>query len=514
MSIHRLYAPLLAVALMAAGGFIQGCSSGGGVDASAPAAAAAKADVTVAAAFPASAAATKSLIPIGTKAIYVYFGQDVTYSSYTNPGGYALKLTAASPSGTLKMAPGTYYVYAAAFDSDTEDPTTKAPSGKRLSQASTAGVINLGSNIVNLTFMDGVWTTVDASGNASPIVLSDGTQLIDMVVGGSQMGYPAKAVFDFSKPILGGSGLLKYRFNNNTSARSYGNLMSQFIGTDNSTAVFADQYNLTQKCSKEFNYMLTPCDPAIGDRLVMLKGAPAGTGTPPDYYSDSYSGILTGSAYALLPNKGNTSFTQNGVAIDLKSKIPAATVSGGNTITGNMMEVVVSNGTRTLVTAPAKPVTAKIVQAQSSNTPYTGITATDYDILICSPTSSTNTGTWRFQSKAMKLGNATCYRYAFLQNFDPATGLPVTPNAGDYSYGLAPADVTKLGEYCHQFDYQNKKCLKQKPDAGDIYSPYNFYDLDGNKVIDYGSFKLNFWVQETMSGTIYVYPFTAKGKAR
>ena len=88
--------------------------------------------------------------------------------------------------------------------------------------------------------------------------------------------------------------------------------------------------------------------------------------------------------------------------------------------------------------------------------------------------------------------------------------------SGDYSYGLAPTDTNNLGDYCQVWDFQTNTCQRQLPVTGEVYMPYNFYAKRSatKTAIDYGSFKFNFWVEETTSGTVYVYPFTATGSAK
>lgn len=518
MSKRRRYALLLAIALMAASGSLNGCGSSGGNNTALTQTSDAKGNVSVTATFPGTTGVTKSLIPTGTKAIYVKFrlqgSQQLGSSTF-----YDLKLTPAAPSGNIKLAPGNYYVYAYAYDNEVE--SNGYPTGRQLAYTGSGGVINLGSNTVNLTFLNGLWTLVDAAGNPSPLILSNGMQLNDVLIGGEMYGV-AKAAFDFTKPIGGGSGLLKYRFSTYTSAKVYGGLMSQFIGTANTNAVEASMFNLTQKCSdSSYSQNALPCNPVSGDQMITISGGNSGG-------SDSYSGgyyegdILQGDASALLPNAGQSTFTQNGAAIDLMSKLGTSSVAGGTTITGSMVEIIVSSASKTLVTtpSPAKVVAAKVVKAQSGNTAYTGISAIDYSMKLCATKSSPNKGTWQFNSKPVTIGSATCYDYGYFSGYDPVTGQPVTPNAGDFSYGLVPTDLTKLGDYCHQWDYSTSSstyntCLKQKPDTGDVYNPYNFRakKTATKTTIDYGSFKVNFHVQDTLSGTVYVYPFIAKGKA-
>ena len=512
---------LLAMAMLAAGATLTGCS-GSGTSASSSTASAAKADVTIRATFPGTAttAAVKTLIPDATQAIYVYAYQ--VNGSY--PTTYTLKLTKASPSGTVKLAPGNYQFYAIAYDSTTE--SNGSPVGNSLAQTSTGGVVQVGSNLVNLTFLNGQWTLVNASDVATPLVLSDGTQLRDLIVGSEYLqGAAAKTAFDFTKPIGGGGGLLRFRFDNNSSARTYGGMMAQFIGTTNELALFSDNYNLTKKCS---SYMSSSndCQVSTGDRMIFVPGSSSSSSSGDYYQSD----LLYGYAEALLPTKGVTSFTKDGVAYDLESKFTASTVTGGTIMTGTLVEVVANTVTETLSTTPvpaaaAAKATTKVLKAQSANTAYTGITATDERIMICSTATTPDPGGWQFYSQPKTIGTATCYTDGYIQptncTYDSGTQqYTCTYNAGTYSYGLTPTDSTKLGDYCHQWDYNSASatyntCIQQKPGTGDVYYPYRFMakKTSTKTTIDYGSFKLNFHGVRTTAGTVYAYPLRAKGSA-
>ncbi|HBA87046.1 MAG TPA: hypothetical protein DCZ75_03375 [Geobacter sp.] len=482
---------MLAFALIAAGSTLTGCGSSNNAS-SYGSEASSQAKVTLAARFPTPDGAVKSLLPDGAQAIEVY----AMPTPYTQGGSETLiaTLTPAAPTATVKLAPGLYMINATAYDS-TDRETRSA-----LGYTSTGGEILADAvNTVNLTFLNGQWTL------NTPIVLSDGTQLNDFVAGSGDVQIAAtKSRFDFSKPIGGGSGELRYRFSNNTSARTYGDMIAQFVGTSNSIALFGSDYNLTQKCSD--------CEEAVGDRLVMIDGQPDGA-TSSSESSDSYNqgDLLQGSGYELLPGKGADVFMQNGTVIDFFSKVPAAT-SDGKTITGNLLEVLLTGKSVTLKTASAakKVKAAKIVKAQSANTPYTGLTVTSSQYKLCSPTGGTNTGNWYFSNQSpIQIGAAICYDWGYQMTYQ-GTG------SGDYSYGLAPTDTNNLGDYCQVWDFQTNTCQRQLPVTGEVYMPYNFYAKRSatKTAIDYGSFKFNFWVEETTSGTVYVYPFTATGSAK
>ncbi len=509
---------LLAMAMIAAGTTLTGCS-GSGTTASAPAAAAKTADVRISAAFPVTAttSAVKSLLPADTQAIYVYVSDKPIYDYYQMAQlSYKLKLTPSQASGNIKLVPGNYWFYAAAFDTVTE--IEGKPSGTMLAGTASGGVVNAGSNRVVLSFLNGQWTVVDTNNNPSHIELSDNTtRLYDIILGGEQypqQGYASKTALDFSKPYGIGWGPMRYRFNNNDTADTSGTMFSQFIGDTNTLVLDGGMYNLTQKCSNsgEGHYMVS-CEEKAGDRMVMIPGIQ-------DYESSSGSSseseLLLGSAYALLPNGGRTTFTQNGQPFDLFSRFTAATLTDGATMTGNLVEIAVTTYTKTLNTTPS-PAAAKVAvlpkKSISPNTLYSGVTATHTEMYVCATKEIPNTGTWQFNGDPIKFGTATCYEGGSIRNFDLQTSQLITPNPGDFSYGLAPTDPNNLGDYCHEWDSSLNTCKIKAPPTGDVYYPYNFIakKSDTKTAIDYGSFKVNFHVQSATTGNIYVYPFRAKG---
>lgn len=501
------YNIVIALAMTVVTASLSGCgSTGSSIESQA-----AKADVTISARFPSSGGASKSLVPAGTGVIEVSGYQPGTQ---TQPVLLAT-LTPSAATKTIKMAPGMYSIYAEAYDS--ADSATR----KMLGQTSTGGEVKVGvANNVNLTFLDGQWTIVNASDIPTPLVLSDGTQLIDFIVGGDgQPLYKAgKSSIDYSKPVGGGGGSVRLRFDNNTSARTEGWMASQFVGATNGTFLESDSYNLTKKCGY-YNYYGLPCEEVAGDQIVMISSKDTGGA-----YQGSYPGdtMLYGSADTLLPAGGKTTFTQNGTAFDLMSAIPDTTVTGGNLITGGIIEWKPSTNRITTLGTPALAVkrakTAKAVKAVSANTAYTGLAVKDVETIVCSGTNPQNRGTWTFANNSsagkVVLGNRVCYtNYPSLNSqYDPIL-MQSTVNAGDYTYGLVPADTANLGDYCHEWDYTNNTCLKQLPGNGAIYNPYNFRAVKSatKTTINYGSFKLIFWGESTQTGTAYVYPLRAKG---
>ena len=289
---------LLAVAMMMAAGYtISGCGSSSSTS-STQVVQAAKTQVTLAAKFPSADGAVKSMLPTGTQSIEVYA---MALPSVGGSPSLIATLTAASPTATIKMGPGLYMMYATAFDST--DPMSRMV----LAETTTGGEIVAGiPNTVNLTFLNGQWTLTPA------VVISDGSQLNDIVVGGGQyQPYLAKAGFDFSKPFASGSGSLRYRFSNNSSARTSGGMLAQFVGASNNIAIMGSSYNLTQKCSNQ-SYMqeFTSCEPTGGDHIVMIDGQPAGGPAPANTSESFYQGdLLVGNADNLLPSQGQTTFT-------------------------------------------------------------------------------------------------------------------------------------------------------------------------------------------------------------
>lgn len=513
---RKRYAALIALALFATAASLSGCGSSS-TTASSQQTQAAKASVSIAASFPGSGSAVKSLIPAGTQAIVVY-AQSIPYTyDSQNPNGTLLAtLTVASPSATVQMTPGMYTVTAIAYNS------TDPASGMSIGSTTTAGEVKAGqSNTIVLSFLNGQWTMVDSSDSPTPVVLSDGTQFIDFIIGETSYSMPyklataSKSSIDYTKPVGGGSGPVRLRFSNNTSARTHGWMASQFVGTTTGTMVGSDSYNLTQKCGW-YSYMGMPCDDTPGDKIVMI----AGKGGY-DQSGGAYAGTLMyGSEQALLPNQGQTSFTQNGTALDLMAALPDTTVVNGSLITGGVIEWNPASKSVALGTpAVAKPATAaKVVKAQSTNTTYANLAVKDYGTIVCSGSTPQNRGTWSFanytSSGKVIMGGKVCYTTnAYLTSqYDPIT-FAYTMDKGDYSYGLFPTDTANLGDYCHQWDYTTNTCTQQLPGAGDVYYPGNFRAIKtaAKTAINYGSFKFNFWKETNMTGTAYVYPFRAKG---
>lgn len=543
---RRKYAYLIAIAVFVVAGSLSGCGSSTSGSASIEQNQVAKAPVTIAAKFPTADGAVKSLIPAGAQVIEVYAQkQPVIFTNYTsnsnyNPYGTLIAtLTPTQQSATVQIVPGMYMIYAAAFNS------ANTASRTMVGQTSTGGEVKSGqANTIILSFLDGQWTIVNASDTAAPLVLSNGTQLNDFIVNADmqqQLYKAGKSSIDYTKPIGGGGGIVRLRFNNNTSARIQGGMVSQFVGTANSSILGSKSYNLTQKCGFD-TYNGLPCDVdgVAGDQIVMISGKGDGGGSQSGGYYEV--NILSGSAQTLLPNAGQTTFTQNGTAIDINTALPDTTITAGNLITGGIVEWKPTTSMTTTLGTPAvakmAKISAKAVKAQSTNTVYANIVTKYDEIIVCSGTNPTNTGTWSFASNPdigkVLIGGRTCYtNYPNVRSYDPITYSPVTPNAGDYSYGLVPAVSTNLGDYCHQWDtdmylpydpitnpnstilnpYYNTRCKQQLPGAGDVYNPYNFRALKtaSKTAISYGSFKFNFWAEKTQAGTAYIYPFRAKG---
>lgn len=485
----KLLSLLLTAAVMSAAA-LSGCSSGGDV-ASSQSGSAAKADVSLSVVFPGSGGASKSLIPAGTQVIEVYASsnpipQDIFPGMPIEQLGTLIAtLTPAAPSTTVQMVPGNYYIGAFAFDADSSNTSRRV-----LSVAMTGGTIVTGANSVELTFVEGTWTFKDAAGG--PLTLSDGTVLKDMVVGG-EFDQPVfkKGAIDFSKPVGFGFGPVRLRFSNNTSARTFGGIESQFIGTQKTNRLFTDSYNITRKCSSFDSF--SSCNDRKGDHVVLV------TSGPEDDLSDFLQeDVKQGNAVTLL---GNTVFNP---------AIPAnffadTSLTNGTTMSGNMLEIVATTDRTVSVKTgmPAK-VTAG-VKAVSANTKLTGITVTERDYALYNPSGGTNVGNWQLFDARTTSDGKTFYESGFLNC------TPQSCNAGDYTFGLVPA-TSNVGEYCHVFDFLAKSCSQQLPGTGDVYYPWNFYDLNANGVIDYGSFTFNFHLEEKQTYDVFKYLFTATGK--
>lgn len=530
---QKIYAVLIASALFGAAASFSGCGSTGTDSVLTGQNKAAKADVTIAANFPTPDGAVKSLLPAGAQVIEVHaLPVPYTYDPSNPYGTLIATLTPAERSKTVQITPGMYLVYARAYDSS--DPATRTIVG----QTSTGGEVKSGqANTIILTFLDGQWTLVNASDSPTPLVLSNGTQLNDFIVDSQQMSTAAKSAIDYTRPVGGGGGLVRLRFNNNTSARTEGWMASQFVGSTTSIMLNSDSYNLTKKCGF-YDYYGIPCEDSAGDQIVMISGK-ENVGSQGSNPLDG--DILYGSAESLLPSGGQTTFTQNGQPLDLMAVLPDTIVSGGTIITGGIIEWKPSTSRSITLGTPAVAKAVKeamAIKAQSVNTPYSNLLVKETQTLVCSGTNPQNRGTWVFANNTsagkVVLGGRVCYTN------DPYLGsqydqnlMQYVVNAGDYSYGLVPASMSNLGDYCHQWDNNpflpydpitnptgtapnpnyNKACLQQLPGSNDVYIPWNFRAVKSasKTSINYGSFKFNFWGETSMTGTAYVYPFRAKG---
>lgn len=531
---QRRYTVLLAFALCAGVAALSGCGPTDSGNASfGQNQQVAKGDVTVAAAFPTADGAVKSLIPAAARAIDVYAqAQPYTYDPL-NPNGLLIAtLTPTESSKTVTIAAGKYMMYAIAWDSADNSPTSNRT---QVGRTTAGGEVLAGqANTIVLTFMEGQWTVVDANDAPSSVVLSNGVALNDFIVGGdsgAKQPYKAgKSAIDYSKPVGYGGGMMRIRFSGYTSARTYGGMESQFNGTT-TTLVHASGYNMTKKCS---NYTSSSCSDDAGNQIVMVSGKEGGSERA---YTPTDGTVFNGSPYDLLPNKGQTTFTQNGTAIDLMAAFPDSIVTGGNLITGAVVEWLPSSSRLVSIGTPAaaKRASAKAVMAQSSNTAYTGLAIKNYNTLVCSGANPQNRGTWSFANNTsagkIVVGTRVCYDQnsganVYLGTQYNAALMQYVPNAGDYSYGLVPTS-TDYGDYCHVWDYtmntytngaltpnpNYNTCKQQLPGTGDVYNPWNFRAVKtaAKTAISFGSFKFNFWGEENQTGSAYIYPFRAKG---
>lgn len=490
--------------LMTAAVVFHGCGQSGtdATNAGSPAAV-----VTLKATFP-SNGAVKSFMNASTASITVtyqrsYLSGFTNYTGAMNTG--TIQLTPTNSSATLKLLPQDYMFFA----------SSKNSAGVVLDSAMTAGRLLPGPNTVLLTFLSGKWTFTDTSGaTATPIVLSDNTTSISgfsMRSFGGTQGSFKKAAFDWAQPIGATGYQFRYRFGNVSSALLNADHITQFLnGANNSSFNTHDLYNLTQKC-QTFNNN-SSCLPKSGDRAVgifdILGDSMTNPGQP--------GGVMQGYASELLPPEV---FKQGTTIID-PTQYFVASVKDGSTIAGNLLELNwTADQQRTIITTtvakPAAKVLTKPRKAQSATAAsFTNFSHTGYDIVIYSRTGGTNKGDWVFNSgprtdstgKVYYTTDSGAYLPPFV--FNPATQQSVPSNPGDYSYGLVPT-TTDVGEYCDQFDYLTKTCTRQLPQNG-IYQPWAFYDLNGDKSINYGSFAFQFYLEIKDTGNAYFYPFTAK----
>lgn len=513
---------LLALAMTASAATISGCGSS--TTASSNTATAAKATVQVQAVFPGTeadkTAAVKSLIPTDTQVIYVYASQaqintqdrDTLYMLALNAP--KLVLTRQSPSGTLNLTPGNWYLYAAALDS-TEVDEQNVPIGNILATTLTAGVVKTGVNSVNLTFMDGTWTLVNSNDQATPITLSDNeTQLsaIELSSASRMINPSKKAAFDTSKPLAFGALALRYVLNNNDYAYSYTDTFFQFLNSTSSNAIDGGWYNLTKQCSDSYydNYygyasksVRFECNEENDDKVIFLYGA-----SDAMYSSISNqdpSSLLQGSAESKLP----ATFFKNssGNSLNLESNFTVTSVAGGATMTGSLIEAhLQSTPAYTLkgVTAFASKTGVTVKKAtQSSNTSFIGVKKYESGLMICATSNLGTIGDWSFYGEpVINTDTARCYAEGYLEGSD----------AGSYSYGLEPTS-SDLGDYCHVWNYNDNTCTQQAPLNGDIYLPWNFRAVKTAEKtsINYGSFRFKFYVQNEQTADVYVYPLRAKG---
>lgn len=493
---------LLMTSAVIAAATLTGCGGGGTTPPQQGQAAVKSATVTFSANLGGSQGAVKSLIPAGTQAIEVYSGLPYMQGGSQVQPTLLTTLTVAAPTATIQMAPGNYNIYAVAYDS------TNAASRKALGSAATGGTVVAGANTVELTFMGGTWTL------SAPIELSNGTVLKDVVIIPENIGQPMykKSAFNPAIPYGFGFGQVQYRFTNHTTASVSGQMFSQFNGAAKPySSLAASEYNITRKCSSYDSY--SSCRNRRGDSIILIPGDMA----TDNISESSYGGVKQGNPYDLLPK---STFTQNGAAIDPTTFVKNTTITNGTTISGNLLELKVTADTnRTIVTtgaAAAKSAALGVKAAQSANTSIPGISNAWFEPIVYNPTGGTRKGGWTFYSTGTTSDGKTYYSGGYLQptySFNPTTGLPIyTYDPGDYSYGLVPTDSSRLGEYCAQYNYATKTCTQVAPNAGDIYYPWNFWDLNGDGAVDYGSFTFRFYLRETDSFDVYNYSFTATGK--
>jgi len=543
---------ILLIALVAAG---IGCkssssSSSAGADqpASTPAPVQAKtASVTFAAKFPSKNSTVKSLINPATTMITVNWYE----LSNPNNGTGSVTLTPQSPTATVMLAPVKYAFEAIA--------TNGTGTTNILDKAASAGKLNVGANTVNITFLSGKWTFKDGTGTTTtPIELStgSGSLIVDGFYlsglnGNLMSGSTGTSAMVNTLPHIEVDYLVTWGTGSwsDTTREAYARHYTQFTGGPTNIDVYdGGFYNLTQGCNDWGN----GCDAVAGDREIGIIGA------SPDNNNQG--------AYQLLPPQT--------FSTDIMQYATSKIVDG-TTITGNMLEILTTAKTVTIVytgatgsAIPAKAVFAggkkatllaatagAVKSAQSTNTLISALDNTWYEAVIVCKDGYNNgavdgiisLGTWSFQQYICDKPNCSqdnpcncypdpspagfcgrgnviataadgvtsVYEYYECGNpqwvYDPALGYSV-PDSGECNFGLVATDTANLGEYCPcGIDNSTGQCWPAANCGNQPAQPWSFYDVNNDGVIDFGSFVFAHYLREDSTMDLYVYPFTAKG---
>jgi len=491
------------------------------------------ASVTFAATFPSKNSTAKSLINTATTQILV------NWYEYNSPNTGAVILTPSNPTATVMLAPIKYVFEAIA--------TNGTGTTNILDKAASAGKLNVGANTVNITFLSGKWTFKDGTGaTTTPIELSAGSASLIVdgfylsgIDGNVSSGSTGTSALDGTLPYVGVDYLMTWGTGSwsNVARQGYASHYTQFTGGSTNIDVFdGGFYNLTQGCSD----WDSACNEVTGDRAIGIIGA------SPDHNEG---------AEQMLPAQ---TFSPD-IMTYATSKIV-----DGTTITGNMIEYVLSSETTTIVytsatgsAIPAKAafaggkkaalltaVAGAVKSAQSANTRINPLNNTEYrGVVVCKDGYNTGVtdgvislGTWTFQENNCPSGGGQCFPdpspAAFCGKGTPVQTSPVVyeyytcgnvdcirdvsgfcisnGDPGECNWGLLAANTGNLGEYCScGYDQNNQMC--NSGCTGQIVSPWNFGDLNGDGVIDFGSFAFAHYLKRDSTMDVYVYPFTAKG---
>ena len=534
---------LLLALCMAAFVVLSGCKGSGGGSSSAdqpvstPAPVQAKtASVTFAAKFPSKDSTAKSLINTATTQIIV------NWYEFNGPNTGSAILTAQTPSTTVMLAPVKYIFEAIA--------TSGTGTSNILDRAATAGKLNAGANTVNITFLSGKWTFTDGAGSTNtPIELSaaasslivDGFYLSG-IDGSVNSGATGTTALNGTMPYVDAYYLLTWGTGSwsDVTRQTNADHYTQFTGgTTNIDAFDGGWYNLTKGCPDYGD----SCRASVNDRLIGIIGA------SPDHNDG---------AEQMLPAQ---TFSPD-ITTYATSKIV-----DGTTITGNMLEYVLSAETVTIVytgaTGTALPAKAAfaggtkaalltatadaVKSSQSANTRINPFNNTEYrSVVVCNdgyngttPDGLVSLGSWTFTPMicpANCSGNCMCtpdptpgatcgrgtqtngvyeyYECGWVDCARDISGYCIgNGDPGECNYGLVATNPSSLGEYCPCGVNNSTSpatcwtggCGQQVP------SPWNFYDLNGDGVIDFGSFVFAHYLKRDSTLDVYVYPFTAKG---
>jgi hypothetical protein len=489
------------------------------------------ASVTFAAKFPSKDLTGKSLINTATTQIIM------NWYEFNSPNTGSVTLTPQNPTATVMLAP-IKYIFEAISTSGTG--TTNI-----LDKAATAGKLNVGGNTVNITFLSGKWTFTDGAGTTTtPIELSTGSGslivdgfFLSGIDGSVNSGATGTTALNGTLPYVDAYYLATWATGSwsDTTRQAYADHYTQFTGGTTNIDVFdGGFFNLTKGCPDWSD----TCHADVNDRVIGIIGA------SPDHNNG---------AEQMLPAQ---TFSPD-ITTYATSKIV-----DGTTITGYMLEYVLTAETATIVytTATGSAIPAKAVftggkksallaatagavkSAQSTNTHINPFNNTEYRaVVVCKDGFNGGTvdgvislGTWTFQESNCPPGGGQCipdpspaafcgkgaqiqtspdvvYEYYTCGNVQQnCSSGPCVFDNGECNWGLVAADTGNLGEYCScGFDQNTGSC--NNGCTGQIVSPWNFGDLNGDGVIDFGSFAFAHYMQRDSVMDIYVYPFTAKG---